>query len=147
MSASTKLTIGKLLMSLVAVFTIISPFLADWNETHIFNQHWPPHAKFHNAQTMTLAVLLGSAALLFLWRRRGVGFELFPTLLFVTFYWISQVPAFAFPGVGWTDPELLQPGQAMSDVPIQLKLDLVLFALISSATWLILQGRDERPVA
>lgn len=147
MSAKTKYTTGRLLISLVAIFTMVAPFLADWNETHIFNPLWTPHAKFHNAQTMTLAVLLGSAALFFLWRRREAGVELLPAVLFVSFYWLSQVPAFAFPGVGWTDPELLQAGQAMSDVPIQLKLDLVLFALIALATWLILQGRDRRPAA
>ncbi len=147
MSANTKYMTGKLLMSFLAVFTIVSPFLADWNETHIFNPLWTPHAKFHNAQTMTLAVLLGSAALLFLWKRRASALELLPAVLFVTFYWLSQVPAFAFPGVGWTDPELLKAGQAMSDVPIQLKLDLAVFALIALATWLILQGRDRRPAA
>ncbi len=44
--------------------------LADWNATHIYNPLWPPHAKFHNAQTMTIAVLLGVSGLVFLWRRR-----------------------------------------------------------------------------
>jgi hypothetical protein len=47
-----KIPIGRWLLSLVALFTIAGPYGADWNETHIYNPNWPPHAKFHNAQTM-----------------------------------------------------------------------------------------------
>jgi hypothetical protein len=39
---------GKVLSSLVAAETAVGPYLADWNETHIYNPAWPPHAKFHN---------------------------------------------------------------------------------------------------
>lgn len=67
--------IGAWVVTLVALFTIISPFLADWNVTHIYNPRWPPHAKFHNAQTMSFAVLLGALALYYLWGRRRGGDE------------------------------------------------------------------------
>jgi hypothetical protein len=45
---------GKALISLVAAETAVGPYLADWNETHICTPTWPPHAKFHNGQTMSL---------------------------------------------------------------------------------------------
>lgn len=51
--------IGKVLISLVAVFTSVFPYLANWNVTHIYNPVSPPHAKLHNAQTMVLGTLLG----------------------------------------------------------------------------------------
>jgi hypothetical protein len=54
---------GKALISLVAVETAVGPFRYDWNETHIYNPHWPPHAKFHNGQTMSLGAALSAAAL------------------------------------------------------------------------------------
>ena len=89
--------------------TIFGSFLADWNTTHIYNPHWPPHARFHNGQTMSVGVLLGLAALFFTWRRRGdARTNLLAAGLFAAFYWVSQGMAFLFPGVAWTDPDLLK---------------------------------------
>ena len=111
MSSNAKLISGKVVLSVVALFTAISPYLADWNATHIYNPLWPPHAKFHNAQTMAMAVLLGVSALFFIWFRRGdTKSNLLPALLLVSFYWVSQAFAFLYPGVAWTDPNLLNPG-------------------------------------
>lgn len=138
MSANAKLTTGRVLLTVIAVATVVSPYLADWNATHIYNPLWTPHAKFHNAQTMAMAVLLGLAALFFVWRRTGgLRANLLPALLFAGLYWLSQAVAFGFPGVAWTDPELLGPGQSLADFPLQLKGDLVLFALLALAAWLL----------
>lgn len=51
--------IGAWIITLVALVTIIGPFVADWNATHIYNPRRTPHAKFHNAQTMLLGLGLG----------------------------------------------------------------------------------------
>ncbi len=64
------LRVGAWIITLVALFTIVAPFVADWNATHIYNPRWTPHAKFHNAQTMLLGVGLGLSALWFVWRLR-----------------------------------------------------------------------------
>ena len=50
-TAVGRISLGKILISASAVFGGVGPYLADWNETHIYNPTWPPHAKFHNAQT------------------------------------------------------------------------------------------------
>ena len=46
------ITPGKVLLSLVGLFTSTGCYFADWSDTHVFNPKWPPHAKFHNGQTM-----------------------------------------------------------------------------------------------
>ncbi len=69
MGSARRAMLGPLLLSTVAVFTAVGPFLADWNAS-----------------------------------------------------WVSQAIAFTFPGVGWTDPDLLPPGKTMSSLPIQIPL-------------------------
>lgn len=144
MSSNLRLTSGRMLLSVVALFTAISPYLADWNATHIYNPLWPPHAKFHNAQTMAMAVLLSGSALFFIWSRRDkLRANLLPALLFVSFYWVSQALAFLYPGVAWTDPNLLQPRQSLSQFPQQLGLDIVIFVLVALSAFLIVNGSRE----
>ncbi|KAJ6507093.1 hypothetical protein C8R45DRAFT_817122 [Mycena sanguinolenta] len=60
-------TPGKFLISLVALATSTGCYMADWNETHIYNPTWPPHVKFHNGQTMSMGALLGICTLWYLW--------------------------------------------------------------------------------
>jgi hypothetical protein len=117
----------------VATVTIFGSFLADWNTTHIYNPNWPPHARFHNGQTMSVGVLLGLAALYFAWRRKGdPRTNLVAAGLFDAFYWISQAMAFLFPGVAWTDPNLLKPGQTLHPViATQAYLDIALLGLVA----------------
>lgn len=148
MSPDAKLLTGRVILSVIAVGTIVSPFLADWNVTHIYNPEWPPHAKFHNAQTMSMAALLGISGLAFLWRpvdEARLGLTAAWTL--TSLYWVSQCFAFLFPGVAWTDPHLLQPGQSLHDFPEQLKGDLVVvLPLLAVTGWLLRSGAgDHRP--
>lgn len=97
---------GRLLISLVAVFTAVAPYLADWNVTHIYNPAWLPHAKFHNAQTMVLGTILGFLTLYCLWFRKGITKKqkLNEATVLVSVYWLAQLPATFFPGAALTDP-------------------------------------------
>ena len=109
MSSTTNIrwSIGKLLISLVALFTAVSPYLADWNETHIYNPLWLPHAKFHNAQTMVLGALLGLLSLYCLWLRGAAVSErqkLNEGTILASLYWLAQLPAAFFPSVALSDP-------------------------------------------
>jgi hypothetical protein len=99
-------TTGGLLISLVAVFTAVSPYLADWNVTHIYNPAWPPHAKFHNAQTMALGTILGFLTIYCLWFRKGVTKKqkLNEATVLASLYWLAQLPATFFPGTALSDP-------------------------------------------
>lgn len=97
---------GKFLISFIAVFTAVSPYLADWNETHIYNPNWPPHAKFHNAQTMIFGAYLGLLSLWVLWGRKDISEseKLNQGTVFAALYWLAQLPAILFPGTAFNDP-------------------------------------------
>lgn len=64
---TTGFPLGKVLLSVGALFPAVGAFLADWNETHLFNPKWTPHAKFHDAQTITLAAEAAGLSLWYLW--------------------------------------------------------------------------------
>ncbi len=38
------------LASVVGVATVVLPFVADWNETHLYNSRWSGRAKLHSAR-------------------------------------------------------------------------------------------------
>lgn len=63
------LAFGRALIALAAAITAVVPVLTDWNETHVFNPRWPPHARFHMATSLGMATILSPAALWLLWRR------------------------------------------------------------------------------
>ncbi|HEY0793621.1 MAG TPA: DUF6640 family protein [Chthoniobacterales bacterium] len=139
--------IGRCLLSLVAAVSIGGSFLADWNNTHIYKPNWPPHAKFHNGQTMAVGVLLGRAAAFFTWRRKGdARTNLMAAAMFASFYWVSQAMAFLFPGVTWTGPNLLKPGESLHPaVPLRAKLDLVLITPVILAVALLWRTTGTQP--
>ena len=123
----------KVLIAFVALATTIGGFVFDWNETHIFNPRWPPHAKFHNAQTMVLGALLGLLSGWFLFFQKGDRRSTLQlAVLFGSLYWLGQVGAYFFPGTALVDPEFARPGQW----PAQLILDGVMFSLLGGGYWL-----------
>ena len=87
---------------------------------------------------MAMAVLLGLASLFFTWRRSdSPSAALLAAWIFTALYWVSQAIAFLYPGVAWTDPNLLQAGHTLHEFPLQLKGDVVLFALLAIVGWLL----------
>lgn len=103
--STKKITVSKIVITLIALFTAISPFLADFNDTHVYNPYWPGHAKFHNGQTMTFGLISGLLSLYFLWlRQAATGLEnLKMSCLFAALYWLAMFPAIAYPGATLTD--------------------------------------------
>ncbi|GGM20787.1 DUF6640 family protein [Promicromonospora citrea] len=102
--SSRRFPIGKVLMSASALGTVIGPFVADFNETHIFNEKWMPHAKFHTAQTMSMGVALGLATLDNLWRPRPSRTALDSAAVTASVYHVSQLTAGLYPGTATVDP-------------------------------------------
>ncbi|KAK4245742.1 hypothetical protein C7999DRAFT_42760 [Corynascus novoguineensis] len=122
--------LGKLLFTIDAVGLLLGAPLADYNHTHIFNPRWPPHAKFHCAQTINLSVTLGLATLYYTWRSSFLPKSVPPpiarereqdslrTALFTgTIYWIAGLASILYPGTAWVDPEF-DPSGLPPQVPI-----------------------------
>jgi len=121
------ITTARLLVTIVALITLFGAYIADWNHTHIFNPRWPPHAKFHNAQTMLFGAVLGLLSLWFLWFQKGDKWSTFKlAVVFASLYWITQAAAILFPGTALFDPEFSYPGQ----LPVQFILDGVLYLML-----------------
>ena len=112
-------TWGKLVLTLAALYPPVGAFAMDWNETHIYNPRWPAHAKFHDAQTLSLSAQCAALTLWQVWKpgpdsRSRLDWAALLATLFVA----SQAPAILFPGTGWADPETpLQPGRKLG-IPI-----------------------------
>ncbi|PWW60211.1 hypothetical protein DFQ13_1076 [Actinokineospora spheciospongiae] len=101
-------SLGKILISASAVISGAGPYVFDWNDTHIHNPHWPPHAKFHNAQTMSMGAGLAAATLWHLWRPArtpaATRTALDAAALCAALYWLTQISALAYPGAKAVDP-------------------------------------------
>lgn len=142
----TRTLVGRGLMSAVAVFGAVGGFRADWNETHVKNPRWPPHAKFHNAQTLATGVLLGASTLFFTWRQSGDRkTNDLAAILFGGGYFWTQIAAGFFPGTAWKDPEFLQPGESL-DEPFspQDRMGLAATALVLLAGALMWPGKTAK---
>ncbi|HEY0215198.1 MAG TPA: DUF6640 family protein [Cellulomonas sp.] len=101
----SKITVGKVLLTVTALYAGAGPYVFDWNKTHIHNPDWPPHAKFHNAQTMSIGAALSAAALTAIWGRgRWSKGRLQVAVGAASMYWATQLSAAAYPGVAMMDP-------------------------------------------
>jgi hypothetical protein len=124
-------SIGRSLLSLVAVTTAVGGFIADWDHTHVFNPRWPPHAKFHNGQTMSTGLLLGASALYYLMRpawttsHSAARDSLHLVVWLLSLNWVAQLSAVLYPGALPLDPEF---GEGFP----QAYICTVLFALIGT---------------
>jgi hypothetical protein len=139
---------GRIVLTIAALFMAVATYVADWNASHIYNPHWPPHAKFHNGQTMAMAIVLALLGLFFVWRRRGdARSNVLAGALVLAVYWVTQALANLYPGVGWTDPEFLKPGQSLTGMSPQLVLDMV-FSVVLAIGWaLARRGAPPSPVS
>lgn len=122
------LSAGKFLITLVALWATVGSYVFDWNRTHIHNPAWPPHAKFHNAQTMLLGTIIGLTSLWVLWSPKADGlYRLRIASALASYYWITQAGSLLFPGTALVDPQFAHPGQA----PAQLIVDIVMLVLLT----------------
>jgi hypothetical protein len=125
MSSYNRSTTYRALLTFVAATTSFGCYIADWNETHIYNPRWPPHAKFHNGQTMSMGFLLGAATMYYLWRpvrAESAKDNLQIVTIFANLYWITQLSAILYPGTLLMDPEF-------GETHFQYYLDCTMFAL------------------
>ncbi|KAI9689370.1 MAG: hypothetical protein M1822_010021 [Bathelium mastoideum] len=106
MPGSSNTAAGRVILTIVAIMAMVGPYIADWNETHIYNPLWLPHAKFHDAQTMTTGALLGALALYLLYRPepKYSTDTAFLVALLDAFYYVTQLCAWFYPETAAQDP-------------------------------------------
>lgn len=64
--------IPKVLISIcVLVFALVVPML-EINESHVFNQEWTPHARFHEVWQLTTNISIGLLCLWLVWFRNQI---------------------------------------------------------------------------
>ena len=73
---------------------------------HLFNPHWPPHAKFHNAQTMMMGLVSGTLSLAILFGTPSLTLPMFLLAAAIAAnYFVTMALAPLFPKTAWIDPE------------------------------------------
>lgn len=96
---------GRILLTVADVGTIVGPVQADWSPSHVFNERWPSHARFHGVVAVVTAAALSAFAAARLWApsadpslRRDLAAAV-PLA-----YWGSFFPALVVRGTGLEDP-------------------------------------------
>ncbi|KAL6716126.1 hypothetical protein ACLMJK_005692 [Lecanora helva] len=97
---------GRACLTISALITAIGPYAADWSTTHVFNPRWPPHAKFHNGQTMSTGLLLGISTAYYTWRSTSNPRDSLRTAAIMgSVYFLAGLSAILYPGAKGVDPE------------------------------------------
>ena len=101
---------AKWIIAFVAIFNfgglVADAIVPATAKQHVWNPAWPPHAKFHNGQTMLMGIIGGSLSLAILFGSRPLTLPLFLVATGVAAnYFVAMAIAPAFPGTDWSDPE------------------------------------------
>ena len=123
---------GRILVTFVALFWALGAVAADFNETHVFNPTWPPHARFHAVFLLVVLLATTTVALGMTWSGNRLGAVLiavYPAAFFV-------VPI--VPGVAFSDPGL--PAHDIAGIPGQLVMSGITFGLLGIA-WILTRPR------
>jgi hypothetical protein len=132
--------ISRLLFTFAAVGLGAGAHLADMNPTHIFNDRWPPHAKFHAGQTLSMAILLALSSIFFAWRKTSDRTLLvLATAGFGAAYWVTQATSILYPNTAFYDPEFLTANSYALGLPGQAFFEAFFLSLIVLASWLALR--------
>jgi hypothetical protein len=111
--------LGRGLLTLANVITVTAPFAADWNDSHIFNERWPAHARFHGVTALSMTTALSSAGI---WSAWSGGSDRAMARFFAAAvpvaYWAPFFVAPLVPGTALDDPP--HPVPRVAGVPTSL---------------------------
>ena len=132
--------VSRLLFTLSGVGLTLGAHLADLSRSHIFNPRWPPHAKFHTGQTLSMSLFLSLLTILFAWRMTSDQREaVFATAGFAAAYWVTQATAIAYPNTAFYDPEFITAKSFPLGLPVQAYFELGFLLLITLGSWLAIR--------
>ncbi len=132
---------SRILFLLSAFGLVIGAHMADYfSTTHIFNDRWPPHAKFHTGQTLSMSIVLGVMSVFFAWRKASDRkTTVYAATAFAAVYWVTQATAILYPGTAFYDPEFLTLNSFPLGLPGQAYFDIGFLIVIGFAGWLALR--------
>lgn len=114
--------LGRSLLTLANLITVAAPVAADWNDSHIFNDRWPGHARFHGVTALAMAVTLSSVNVWSIWSGwSGSGSKAtarFFAAAVPVAYWAPFFLAPLVPGTAVDDPP--HPVPRLAGVPTNL---------------------------
>jgi len=132
--------ISRILFTLSAIGLTVGAHVADLSPSHLFNDRWPPHAKFHTGQTLSMSVLLSLLTIRFAWRKTSDQREaVFATAGFAATYWVTQATAILYPNTAFYDPEFITAKSFPLGLPVQAYFELGFLLLITLASWLAMR--------
>jgi hypothetical protein len=111
--------LGRSLLTLANVITVAAPIAADWNDSHIFNDRWPAHARFHGVTALAMAASLSSLNIWLVWSDpAGQDRTRFFAAAVPVAYWAPFFAAPLVPGTAVDDPP--HPVARVAGVPVSL---------------------------
>jgi hypothetical protein len=128
---------SRLIFTVIGVTLPIAAHLADMSQTHIYNPHWPPQAKFHNGQTLSMSLLLGGLTIFLAWWP-GNNVPAMLAAGAASLYFISQSTAILYPNTAYFDPEFKP--QTVRRVPLAVVIKVVYLSAVVVASWLGFRG-------
>ena len=132
--------ISRILFTLSAIGLIVGAHVADLSPSHIFNDRWPPHAKFHTGQTLSMSLLLSFLTIGFAWRKTSDQREaVLATAGLAVAYWVTHATAILYPNTAFYDPEFITAKSFPLGLPIQAYFELGFLLLITLASWLAMR--------
>jgi len=136
---------SRLLFTLSAVGLTVGAHRADLSKSHLFNDRWPPHAKFHTGQTLSMSALLSLLTIFFAWRKTSDQREaVLATAGFASAYWVTQATAISYPNTDFCDPEFRPARSSKFRLPTQAYFELGFLSSIALASWLALRKSPHR---
>ncbi len=127
--------LGRRLISLSLIGTMVAPWVADWNSTHIFSAVWAPHARFHGVVALVMSASLSMFGLWATWRTsKDPQFGSLVGAVVPLAYWGAFFVAVLVPGTGVEDPE--HPIHRVAGLPVNV-VAAIGQVLASVAGWVI----------
>jgi len=139
--------ISKWIIAFVAVYgglggVVFDSVIPATARQHQGNPAWPPHAKFHNGQTMMLGVLNMIVTLVVLFALPPLTLpSLMVAAAMAEVHFASMLLAPVFPGTAWSDPEFDAVNPRPLGVPIQKLLSIAATGLVAVAVFIALVQR------
>jgi tetrahydromethanopterin S-methyltransferase subunit C len=133
--------VSRILFCFVSLYLVIGAHVADYSRTHLLDPRWPPHAKFHDGQTLASSIFLAALTIIFAVRKtQDRNTTVIATTSFAALYWVTQAFAIVYPGTAFVDPEFDTARAYLLGLPAQVTIDIVALSLITLAACLAVRG-------